>query len=150
MSFCQQCGYQIGNSGVCERCYQAAPQQPFVQQPIQQVYAPVPQQAPYAYHQQYGQQPVQGQAIQSVVYLPAVNQSNGVGTAGFVLALLGLIFCWVPIVGWILCALGLILSFAGLFKSPRGLAIAGFILSTISVILFLALISALTSFSFMR
>lgn len=44
-------------------------------------------------------------------------KSNGIGTAGFVLALLGFIFCWVPIVGWILWLIGIILSFIGVLRS---------------------------------
>lgn len=42
----------------------------------------------------------QGQTI--IINQPAEKKSNGVGTAGFVLALLGLIFSWVPVLGWIL------------------------------------------------
>ncbi len=62
-------------------------------------------------------------------------KSNGLGTAGFVLALLGLIFCWVPLIGWILWLLGAIFSFIGIFKSPRGLAIVGLILSFIGFLI---------------
>lgn len=53
----------------------------------------------------------QGQTI--IINQPAEKKSNGVGTAGFVLALLGLIFSWVPVLGWILWVLGLILSLVG-------------------------------------
>jgi hypothetical protein len=48
--------------------------------------------------------------------------SNGLGTAGFVLSLLGIVTCGFTSI------FGFILSFAGLFKEPRGLAIAGLIL----------------------
>ena len=46
-----------------------------------------------------------------------VNQSssNGIGTAGFIMAVLGLVFSWVPIVNFILWILGLLFSFIGLF-----------------------------------
>jgi hypothetical protein len=71
-------------------------------------------------------------------------QGNGVGTAGFVLALIGLIFCWVPVVDLILWVLGAILSIAGCFKRPRGLAIAGVIISFIGIILIIALVGALS------
>lgn len=46
-------------------------------------------------------------------------RSNGLGTAGFVLALLGLIFSWVPGLGWVLWLLGLIFSFVGISSSAR-------------------------------
>lgn len=61
--------------------------------------------------------------------------SNGLGTAGFILALLALLGCWVPIVNWILWFLGALFSFIGVFKSPRGLAIAGLVISFIGVII---------------
>ena len=60
---------------------------------------------------------------------------NGLGTAGFVLALLGLIFCWVPVLNWILWFLGVLFSFIGVFKKPRGLSIAGMIISFIGIII---------------
>jgi hypothetical protein len=68
-----------------------------------------------------------------------------VGTAGFVLALIGLVFSWAPVANWILWFLGLLLSFIGLFKSPRGLAIAGFIISIIDLIVILVIVAAIVS-----
>ena len=62
------------------------------------------------------------------------NESNGTGTAGFVLALIALFFGWVPFIGWLLWFLGLILSFVGIFKKPKGLAIAGLIISLLGLI----------------
>ena len=70
------------------------------------------------------------------------NRSNGIGTAGFVLALISAIFCWVPGVNWIIWFLGALFSFIGLFKRPRGMAVAGFILSIIDVILIAVVIGA--------
>lgn len=59
---------------------------------------------------------------QTVIIQQAPSQgSNGLGTAGFILALLALIFCWVPVLDWILWILGLVLSFCGVFKAPKGL-----------------------------
>lgn len=52
-------------------------------------------------------------------------QGNGLGVTGFVLALLGIFLFWVPFLGWLLWVLGLIFSAIGVFKTPRGLAIAG-------------------------
>lgn len=69
-------------------------------------------------------------------------KKNGIGVAGFVLALIGLIFCWVPVLNWILWILGVIFSFIGVFKKPRGLAITGLILSFIGIILMLVVIGA--------
>jgi hypothetical protein len=70
-------------------------------------------------------------------------KSNGAGTAGFVLALIAVFFGWIPVLGWILWILGLILSFAGVFKSPRGLAIAGLVISLIDLILLVTIFGAI-------
>ena len=75
-------------------------------------------------------------AMQNVVHVHTVEKkSNGIGVAGFVLALLGLIFTWVPILCWFLWFLGLLFSFIGVFKKPRGLSIAGLVISIINFIL---------------
>lgn len=55
--------------------------------------------------------------------------SNGMAIAGFVLALCSLVFCWVPVLNWILLILALIFSIVGVMRPPRGLAIAGLIIS---------------------
>jgi hypothetical protein len=89
-----------------------------------------------------GQNPQGGQTI---IINQQSFQKNGIGTAGFVLALLGLIFCWVPVLNWILWILGLIFSFVGVFKIPKGLSIAGLCISFIGIILMLAVLGALFS-----
>ena len=75
-----------------------------------------------------------------------VNQkkSNGVGTGGFVLAIIALFLGWIPFAGWIVWALGLILSFIGVFLTPRGMAVAGLVVSLIGVILLIGVFSAIT------
>ena len=65
------------------------------------------------------------------------------GTAGFVLAIIGLTMCWIPVVGIILSILGFIFSFIGVFRRPRGLAIAGLIISIITIVLIAVLFSVL-------
>ena len=52
-------------------------------------------------------------------------------------------FCWAPILCWILWALGAIFSFVGMFKKPKGLAIAGLIISVINLIILISMLSAL-------
>ncbi len=69
-------------------------------------------------------------------------KKNGLGTAGFVLALLGLIFCWVPVLNWILWILGVIFSIIGVFRTPKGLSIAGLVISFIGLIVLIILIAA--------
>jgi len=77
------------------------------------------------------------QAGQTVIINQTEKKSNGVGTAGFVLALIAVFLGWVPVLGWIIWLLGLTLSFVGVFKQPKGLAIAGLVISLIGIILLL-------------
>ena len=79
----------------------------------------------------------QNNAGQTVIINQQEKKSNGVGTAGFVLALIALFLGWVPVLGWIVWILGLILSFVGVFKKPKGMAIAGLVISLIGIILLL-------------
>ena len=72
---------------------------------------------------------------------------NEVGLAGFILSIVAILIGWVPIIGWILGGFiwlaGLILSFIGLFKEPKGLAIAGFIISIVSFLILVLIIGGI-------
>lgn len=68
---------------------------------------------------------------------------NGLGTAGFVLGLVGLVFSVVPIVGviaWPLVVLGLVLSGIGLARARagratnKGIAVAGLVCSALGLV----------------
>ncbi len=77
--------------------------------------------------------------------MPAPNQyKNGLGTAGFVLGLVGLIFAFIPIIGviaWPLVILGLIFGIVGTLRANRGqasnkgLAITAVVLSAIGLVI---------------
>ena len=82
----------------------------------------------------------QEQGKQTIIINQQSPRSNGIGVAGFVLALIALFLGWVPVWGWLLWLLGLIFSFCGIFKTPRGLAVAGLIISLVDLI-FLILFS---------
>lgn len=71
---------------------------------------------------------------------PQPKPTNGIGTAGFILALISLIFSWAPVLGWILWILGFVFSLVGVFRQPKGLAIAGLVISSITFIALLAMI----------
>lgn len=77
--------------------------------------------------------------------IKVVVQKNGIGTAGFVLALIGLVFCWVPVLDFILLLLGFIFSFIGLFKRPVGLAVAGLVISIIGSIVMVVAVLGLAA-----
>lgn len=70
-------------------------------------------------------------------------ETNGTGTAGFVLALIALFLGWIPILGWIIWVLGLVFSFVGIFKKPKGLAIAGLVISLLGFILLIFLFAGI-------
>lgn len=89
----------------------------------------------------YSPQP--GFAPNQVIVNVEQTKSNSLGTAGFVLALLAIVFSWVPVVDFILWFLGALFSFIGLFKSPRGLAVTGFILSFIGIIIIIAIVGSI-------
>lgn len=92
------------------------------------------------------QQAPQADHNQTIIIQQPSRQSNGTGTAGFILALISLVLSWVPGVGWIVWFLGFLLSFIGMFKTPKGLAIAGFIISIIDLIILLVFVGALATF----
>jgi heme/copper-type cytochrome/quinol oxidase subunit 2 len=78
---------------------------------------------------------------------------NGLGTAGFVLGLVGLLFSFIPFVGvvaWPLVIVGLVLSIIGIVRASsgkatnRGLAITGAILSVIGLVICIVYASAFT------
>ena len=83
--------------------------------------------------------------VQTILIREQRYKSNGLGTAGFITSLLGLLLSWVPVLGWILWLVGALLSLIGVFKSPRGLAITGLILSLVTLgigMLFIELIGS--------
>jgi hypothetical protein len=68
-------------------------------------------------------------------------RKNGLGIAGFILALIGLVICWVPIlniVSLVLCGLGFLLAFIGLFLKNRkkGLAVVGVLFGIAGCVIF--------------
>ena len=85
----------------------------------------------------------QNNAGQTIIISQPEKKSNGIGTAGFIMALIAFFFGWVPFFGWLTWILGFIFSFIGVFKSPRGLAIVGLIISLIGIILILFVFAAL-------
>ncbi|MFB9905072.1 hypothetical protein [Allokutzneria oryzae] len=76
---------------------------------------------------------------------------NGLGTAGFVVGLIGLVFSFIPFIGvvaWPLVIIGAVLSGVGLSKatsgaaSNKGLAIAGLVCSIVGLLMCFAWVGA--------
>ena len=74
---------------------------------------------------------------QTIIIEREPQQKNGLGLAGFILALVGVFLDWIPVIGWLLWLLGAIFSIIGLFRQPRGFAIAGTVLSFLGFIVLL-------------
>ena len=81
-------------------------------------------------------------------YQPVKKASNGLGVAGFVVSLCGLIFAAVPFFGLVLSLIGLALSIAGMCRKGRkkGLAIAGLVLGILAIIIALLVTLALSAY----
>ena len=59
------------------------------------------------------------------------------GVAALVLGILGIVLCWIPLIGWLgvlLALAGLVLGAVAIKKSERGLGIAGLVLGIVGVI----------------
>jgi hypothetical protein len=69
--------------------------------------------------------------------------ANVLGIIGFVLALIGLIFGWCFWPVAIFSLVGAILGFVGMFRPPRGLAIAAFVIGLVGCLVLLLLTVAL-------
>ena len=67
-------------------------------------------------------------------------QTNGMGVAGFVLSLVAFFGGTVPYLSGPIWLLGLIFSIIGLNRQPRGLAIAGLIISLVGIFIILAVL----------
>lgn len=80
-------------------------------------------------------------------YGPVAQQQNGLGVAGFVLGLVGLVFSLIPIIeviAWPMVIVGLVLSAIGMSKAQKGqannmgLAVAGLVTSIIGLFMVIA------------
>ena len=86
--------------------------------------------------------------LQTVVVNQIEKKTNGIGTTGFVLALIALFLGWIPVLGPLIWFLAFIFSSIGVFKSPYGLAIAGVLIASISFFLWQSLLHIFDYWSF--
>lgn len=86
-----------------------------------------------------------------------VEQQEKRGTSGFavssmVLGILALVFCWLPVVCWILAILAIIFGGVGISKTKlaggRGMAVAGLVCGIISIALYVILVITVASLGF--
>ncbi|WP_353989346.1 hypothetical protein ABVF11_06325 [Pediococcus argentinicus] len=72
-------------------------------------------------------------------------QGNKMGMAGFILALISVFAGVIPILGWIIWLLGAIFSLVGVFRKPKGFAIAGIVLAVVALIVICVSLSVFSS-----
>lgn len=108
--------------------------QPQPVSPQTQLQPTSPQPRPQPLQPQFRSQPVQPQPVSSQTQ--PVRKRNGMANAGLVLSILGLALCWIPYTNVTLWVLGFVFSFIGVFKSPKGKAIAGLIISGVTVVVY--------------
>lgn len=144
-NFCKYCGKELqSGAAFCSSCGKPQGNVPVQRPSVQMTRQPVVQ--PYIANVYQQPQPVVTPNVSNTTTVVVEgSHSNSIGIAGFIIALLGLIFCWVPVVDLILWFLGLIFSLIGLFKAPRGMAIAGLILSLIIIFIIIIFWSAFVS-----
>ena len=135
---CPYCGEEIPETATkCMYCTAwLKEEQPPVQPLAASVPPPIqPQPAPVQ------PQPAPVQPQPAAVQPQPVRRKNGIGTAGLVLSIIGLVLCWVPIADFILWFLGFLFSFIGMFKRPKGVAIAGLVISIVCLVVLIVIFS---------
>ena len=131
---CPYCGEEISfNAKKCKHCGEWLTEKPVIQQFAQ----------PVAQSKVAKQPAYQPTPQQQVVVNQIEHRSNGVGMAGFVIALICACLSWLPGVNVFLWFIGLLLSFIGMFKRPRGLAVVGFFISIIDIIIIVNIVAFL-------
>lgn len=76
-------------------------------------------------------------------------QTNGMATAGFVLAIVTVFCGWLPFAGILTWILAIVFSAIGLGRRPRGLAIAGLIIALALPVLLIVLLVVLVSIGYL-
>ena len=124
MKHCNKCGAEMPDfAKFCGECGN-----PFEEE---QVMKEEPQTTVY-------QQPMwQQQSQQQPTTVIIQSQTNSVGVVGFVFSLLGLFTFYIPLLGWIIVMIGGCCCYYGRKKEPKGLAIAGTVITVINTILLL-------------
>lgn len=71
---------------------------------------------------------------------------NTLGIVGFILSLCAFVVAFIPGIStimWFVWVVGFVVSFVGIFFNPKGLAIAGLVISLVVLVIFMAACSAL-------
>jgi hypothetical protein len=115
--FCAKCGKEMDdNAKFCPSCGADTSGETMSKQPAQQV--------PYSEPAATFEQPSE--------------PSSGIGIGALICGIIGLVLCWVPIVGLILSIVAVVLGGKGRKTLPdgkRGMALAGFILGIIGLVI---------------
>lgn len=100
---------------------------------------------------QQATQPYQSPVIQqSVVNAAPTVRKNGSATAGLILGIISLVFCWIPYIGVLLAIIGLIFAIIGVAKKnvgSKGKAVVGIVLAGISLLIGSSITNAVSNAS---
>jgi len=124
--YCMNCGQlMMREASFCPYC--GHPQTPVHPRPAPM---PIQQMASYA-----PQQP-------TTIIVREKSKSNTIGVIGFICSLVSILLCGVGGIGIFVWIFGFLFSLIGIFKEPRGFAIAGFIISLIDLLALFIIIGA--------
>ena len=73
--------------------------------------------------------------MQNVVYSQPVEEKKGLSLTSMILGIAGFLAWCIPLVGFPVCITGLILGIIGIKKGGKGMAIAGIIMCSITLLL---------------
>ncbi len=146
--YCKYCGKELDADAVfCSSCGRPQGNVPIQQMTGQMMQQPV-YGIPYMVSPYQSPQPTAAPNVMTnntTTVIVERNPSNGIGVAGFVIALLGIFFLWLPFINCFLWLFGFVFSFVGLFKAPRGMAIAGFVLSLVDILLIIHIMGSIAA-----
>ena len=115
--YCAKCGKEMDdNAKFCPSCGAGTSGETMSEQPAQQ--------QPYS-------EPASSAPVQT-------GESSGVGIGALICGIIGLVLCWVPIVGLIVSIVAVVLGGKGrrtLPEGKKGMALAGFILGIIGLVI---------------
>jgi len=135
--YCAKCGKEMDDSAkFCPSCGADTSGETMSEQPAAE--QPQPEQPQPEQQQQTYSQPQQQAYSQPAATAQPAEPSSGIGIGALICGILGLVLCWVPIVGLILAIVAMVLGGKGRKELPdgkRGMALAGFILGIIGLII---------------
>jgi len=142
--FCEYCGGDVANVATCQQCGNELKMESKFCNNCGKTVAYMPQ--PQNNYQQPYQQPPSVVIMTPPPFGGVVTETNKLGTAGLIFALVALFLSCSTTLGWLCRITAVILSIAGLSKKPNGTAVAGLTISLVNSAIILFLYASIASF----